>query len=80
MQIALSVTDQDLFHNIIRGEEIGDEKIQWSADYLPAGTYVLSYTLIPLQAGEYRVLPAHAWQSFFPEVQGTSAGETFVIR
>lgn len=27
MQIALSVTDQDLFHNIIRGEEIGDEKI-----------------------------------------------------
>ena len=63
-----------------RTPEIGDESIQWSADYLPAGTYVLSYTLIPLQAGEYRVLPAHAWQSFFPEVQGTSAGELFIIR
>ena len=59
--------------------QIGDEKISWTADYIPAGTYVLSYTLIPLQAGEYRVLPAHAWQSYFPEVQGTSAGEIFKI-
>jgi uncharacterized protein YfaS (alpha-2-macroglobulin family) len=63
-----------------RAPQIGDEKIIWTADYLPAGTYVLSYTLIPTQAGEYRVLPAHAWQSFFPEVQGTSAGEIFVVR
>ena len=60
--------------------QIGDENITWSADYLPAGTYVLSYTIIPLQAGEYRVLPAHAWQSFFPDVQGASAGEVFVVR
>ena len=59
--------------------QIGDENIQWSAEYLPAGTYVLSYTIIPLQAGEYRVLPAHAWQSYFPEVQGTSAGALFII-
>ncbi len=59
--------------------QIGDENISWTADYIPAGTYVLSYTLIPLQAGEYRVLPAHAWQSYFPEVQGTSAGEIFKI-
>ncbi|MBT7601862.1 MAG: hypothetical protein HN560_12400 [Anaerolineae bacterium] len=60
--------------------QIGDENIRWAADYLPAGTYVLSYTIIPLQAGEYRVLPAHAWQSYFPEVQGASAGELFVVR
>ncbi len=59
--------------------QIGDENIQWTADYIPAGTYVLSYTLIPLQAGEYRVLPTHVWQSYFPEVQGTSAGEIFKI-
>ncbi len=65
---------------LFRAPEIGDESIHWSADYLPAGAYVLSYTLIPLQAGEYRVLPAHAWQSFFPEVQGASAGEMFIIR
>lgn len=63
-----------------RTPEIGADNIIWSADYLPAGTYVLSYTLIPTQAGEYRVLPAHAWQTFFPEVQGTSAGEIFVVQ
>jgi uncharacterized protein YfaS (alpha-2-macroglobulin family) len=57
-----------------------DDSILFSADFLPAGTYVLKYTLIPLQAGEYRVLPAHAWQAFFPEVQGTSAGAVFEIK
>jgi uncharacterized protein YfaS (alpha-2-macroglobulin family) len=64
-----------LFHE----PQIRDEGILFTADYLPAGTYVLTYTLIPLQAGEYRVLPAHAWQTFFPEVQGTSAGAMFEI-
>jgi uncharacterized protein YfaS (alpha-2-macroglobulin family) len=59
---------------------IRDDSILFSADFLPAGTYVLTYTLIPLQAGEYRVLPAHAWQAFFPEVQGTSAGAVFEIK
>ncbi len=60
--------------------QIRDDSILFTADYLPAGTYVLTYTLIPLQAGEYRVLPAHAWQAFFPEVQGTSAGMVFEIK
>jgi hypothetical protein len=60
--------------------QIRDDGILFTADYLPAGTYVLTYTLIPLQAGEYRVLPAHAWESFFPEVQGTSAGAVFEIK
>ncbi len=59
--------------------QIRDESILFTAEYLPAGTYVLTYTLTPLQAGEYRVLPAHAWQAFFPEVQGTSAGVVFEI-
>jgi uncharacterized protein YfaS (alpha-2-macroglobulin family) len=60
--------------------QIRDDSILFSAEFLPAGTYVLTYTLIPIQAGEYRVLPAHAWQSFFPEVQGTSAGAVFEIK
>ncbi len=65
-----------LFHE----PQIRDDGILFSADHLPAGTYVLTYTLIPLQAGEYRVLPAHAWEAFFPEVQGTSAGAVFEIK
>lgn len=60
--------------------QIRDERIIWTTDYLPAGTYELSYTLIPTQAGEFRVLPAHAWQAFFPDVEGTSAGMIFEIR
>jgi len=60
--------------------QIQDIQIVWTADYLPAGTYELTYTLIPIQAGEFRTLPAHAWQAFFPDVQGTSAGTIFEIR
>ncbi len=59
---------------------IFDDHIQWSANFLPAGSYELTYTIIPIQAGEFRVLPAHAWQTYFPEVQGTSAGEIFEIK
>ena len=33
-----------------------------------------------LQAGEYRVLPARAWQFYFPDVQGNSAGAVFEIK
>jgi len=60
--------------------QIRDDSILFSADYLPAGTYVLTYTMVPLQAGEFHVLPAHAWQAFFPEVQGTSAGALLEIK
>jgi uncharacterized protein YfaS (alpha-2-macroglobulin family) len=59
--------------------QIRDDSITWTADYLPAGTYELTYTLIPTQAGQFRVLPAHAWLAFFPDVQGTSAGTIFEI-
>ncbi len=62
------------------GPQIYDDHIAWTADYLSAGTYVLSYTLIPMQAGEFRVIPARAWLTFFPEVQGTSKGEIFEIK
>jgi len=59
--------------------QIRDDRITWTADYLPAGTYELTYTLVPTQTGEFRVLPAHAWQAFFPDVQGTSSGMIFEI-
>ncbi len=60
--------------------QIRDDSMLFSANFLPAGTYVLTYTLVPLQTGEYQALPAHAWQTFFPEVQGTSAGAVFEIK
>ncbi len=58
---------------------IYDDHIAWTSDYVPAGTYELVYTLMPVQSGEYQVLPARAWQFYFPEVQGTSPGALFSI-
>jgi uncharacterized protein YfaS (alpha-2-macroglobulin family) len=59
--------------------QIYDDHVLWTADYVPAGTYILTYELLPYQRGVYQVLPAHAWQYFFPEVQGTSSGNLFTI-
>ncbi len=56
-----------------------DDHIAWSAEQLPAGTYELTYRIVLLQPGEFRVLPARAWQAYFPEVRGNSAGEIFEI-
>jgi uncharacterized protein YfaS (alpha-2-macroglobulin family) len=83
-QIEVQIDDSDPFAEgwgwwLFHEPQIRDDGILFSADYLPAGTYVLAYTLIPLQAGEFHVMPAHAWESFFPEVQGTSAGAVFEI-
>jgi uncharacterized protein YfaS (alpha-2-macroglobulin family) len=59
---------------------IYDDHISWTAAYLPAGTYELTYTLDILQAGEYHLLPTHAWLVYFPEVQGNSAGGMLEIK
>jgi uncharacterized protein YfaS (alpha-2-macroglobulin family) len=59
--------------------QIYDDHIAWAADYLPPGTYELTYTLVLTHPGQYRVLPARTWQFYFPEVQGNSAGAVFEI-
>jgi hypothetical protein len=59
--------------------QIYDDHVLWTADYVHAGTYTLTYQILPYQRGIYQVLPTHAWQYFFPEVQGTSAGDLFTI-
>jgi len=55
------------------------DHVAWAMDFIPAGTYELTYTLVLTHPGEYQVLPARAWQFYFPEVQGNSAGELFKI-
>jgi uncharacterized protein YfaS (alpha-2-macroglobulin family) len=56
-----------------------DNRVVWAANYLPAGTYQLVYTISLTHPGEYQVLPARAWQQYFPETQAISAGEVFVV-
>lgn len=55
------------------------DHIRWVGAYVPAGTYVLTYRLLPLQAGEFRVLPARAYAYYFPDVQGRTGGSVFKI-
>jgi alpha-2-macroglobulin len=62
-----------------RTPQVYTDHIAWSVDYLPAGTYILTYDLVITHPGEFRVLPARAWEFYFPEVQGHSAGTMFRI-
>jgi uncharacterized protein YfaS (alpha-2-macroglobulin family) len=59
--------------------QIHDDRVSWTVNILPAGTYELVYQLVPLQQGEFQVLPARARETYFPEVQGNSAGNIFKI-
>jgi uncharacterized protein YfaS (alpha-2-macroglobulin family) len=65
---------------LFNAAQIYDDHISWTASYLPAGTYDLTYTLSVLQAGTYHLLPSHAWLLYFPEVQGNSAGGSLEIK
>lgn len=60
--------------------QVYDDHLRWVVDFLPAGTYELTYRFTPYLAGEFRVLPAHAWQYYFPEVEGASKGSVLPIR
>jgi uncharacterized protein YfaS (alpha-2-macroglobulin family) len=60
--------------------QYGDEKVTFLSQFLPAGTYQYSYYLDPVIPGTFQVMPATAWEQFFPEVFGRSEGSTFTIR
>jgi uncharacterized protein YfaS (alpha-2-macroglobulin family) len=56
------------------------DRVRWVTDFLPAGTYEITYRLTPFLPGEFRLLPAHAWQYYFPEVEATSGGAVITLR
>jgi uncharacterized protein YfaS (alpha-2-macroglobulin family) len=59
--------------------ELRDEKAALFATYLPRGTYEYTYQIRASLAGEYRVLPTHAEEMYFPEVFGRGDGGVFTI-
>ncbi|MBI4787191.1 MAG: alpha-2-macroglobulin, partial [Chloroflexi bacterium] len=59
--------------------EIRDDRVAAFATYLGRGTYEYSYMLRASVTGEFRTLPARAWEMYFPEVFGRSAGATFTV-
>ncbi len=59
--------------------ELRDEKAVLFASYLPKGTYVYRYQIRASLPGEFRVIPTHAEQMYFPEVFGRGDGGLFKI-
>ncbi|MFC1464285.1 MAG: Ig-like domain-containing protein [Candidatus Brachytrichaceae bacterium NZ_4S206] len=59
--------------------EIYDDRVAVFASYLPAGTYEYTYVIRPSIAGQFKVMPASAEQTYFPEVFGRSDGAAFSI-
>jgi alpha-2-macroglobulin len=60
--------------------QVYDDHISWTAEYLPAGAYELVYTLVMLQPGQYRAIPAQTKAIYFPDVQANTAGSVFEIK
>jgi len=59
--------------------ELRDEKVVLFADYLPEGTYEYSYVMRATTPGDFHVIPTLAWEFYFPEVFGRSAGRMLYI-
>jgi uncharacterized protein YfaS (alpha-2-macroglobulin family) len=59
--------------------ELRDEKAVLFATYLPRGTYEYTYLIRASLPGEYRVIPTHAYEMYFPEVFGRGDGGVFTI-
>ena len=59
--------------------EIRDEKVALFASYLPRGVYEYSYLMRASVPGEFNVIPATAYEMYFPEVFGRSDGGKFVV-
>ncbi len=59
--------------------DVRDDRVAVFATYLGRGTYEYTYMMRASVAGEFRTLPARAWEMYFPEVFGRSAGATFAV-
>jgi hypothetical protein len=59
--------------------ELRDEKAVLFATYLPKGTYEYTYSIRASVPGQFRVIPTHAAEMYFPEVFGRGDGGLFKV-
>ncbi len=59
--------------------DMRDEKVVLFATYLPKGTYEYTYLMRASVPGEFLVMPANAYEMYFPEVFGRSDGGKFIV-
>jgi hypothetical protein len=60
--------------------DMRDNRVVLFATYLPRGVHEYVYFLRATTAGEYRVMPALAYEMYFPEVWGRTDGALFSVR
>ncbi len=56
-----------------------DERVTFTSNFLPSGTYRYTYTLNAILPGEYQVRPTFGYEEFTPEVNGRAAGAVFKV-
>jgi uncharacterized protein YfaS (alpha-2-macroglobulin family) len=59
--------------------DLRDDRVSLYGYYLPPGTYRYTYLAQATVPGRYGVPPTHVSETFFPEVFGRSAGQTFTV-
>jgi uncharacterized protein YfaS (alpha-2-macroglobulin family) len=59
--------------------ELRDEKVALFADYIPRGTYEYTYSVRCTTPGQFKVMPATAYEMYFADVFGRSAGDSMTI-
>ncbi|MGA9349864.1 MAG: Ig-like domain-containing protein [Anaerolineae bacterium] len=59
--------------------QMRDEKVVLFATYLPQGTYEYTYLMRASVPGQFLVMPANAYEMYFPEVFGRSDGGKFTV-
>lgn len=59
--------------------DMRDNRVVLFATYLPMGVHEYVYFLRATTAGQYRVMPAQAYEMYFPEVWGRTDGAVFSV-
>jgi hypothetical protein len=59
--------------------ELRDDRVFLFAEHLPAGVYRYEYLVRALTPGRFRLRPARAWEMYYPEVFGQTAGMWFTV-
>jgi alpha-2-macroglobulin len=60
-------------------QELRDDRVQWFADRVRAGSYALTYQARATTDGTFLALPAHAEAMYEPEINGRTAMSTFTV-
>jgi uncharacterized protein YfaS (alpha-2-macroglobulin family) len=61
-------------------QELRHDAVRFYADYLPAGTYHLSYTAQVIAAGEFAIQPTHAQEMYDADVYGKGVAQTLRVQ